>query len=159
MSSAGTLDQIFDRPFVFRDQPVPTNADSRAIWRLPVLLLLVRACRGGKATPEQLHVLNWAVRSAENAGTLKAFLGGQIRPDDAVVRFEPALERAVALARGFGLLTWEGRYWKLTRRGEDLLGVIDDAEDTLRAEKEMLRDIGTPFTQAAVQRLLSRSAR
>ena len=156
MSSAEALNQVFDQPFVFHDRPVPVGADSRAVWRLPILLLLVRACRGAKATPEQLHVLNWAIRSADNAEALDAFLSGRLRPEDAVVRFEPALERAVALARGFGLLSWGDRYWSLTSRGEDLLERIDNDDDALQVEKMTLQGLGSPLTQAAVRRLLAR---
>jgi hypothetical protein len=153
------LDALFDRPFVFRERPTPASADLRAVWRLPVVLLLVGACRSQRATPKQLHVLNWALRSSEGHGALKGFIEGSVRPDQAVVRFEPALDRAVALARGFGLLDWHGRYWSLTERGRGTLKLLGEEEGTLRAEKEALASLPGPLSQAAVERLLGRGRR
>jgi hypothetical protein len=159
MSTEQELDQLLDRPFVFRERPQPASGDLRAVWRLPVLLLLVRACRGGKATPEQLHVLNWAVRSAESAERLVSFLGGNVRPEEAIVRFEPALDRAVALARGFELLVWSDRYWTLTEQAREFLKRVDAEKETLRAEKDLLKRLPGPLPQAAVQRLLGRGTK
>jgi hypothetical protein len=121
-----------------------------------MLLLLVRACRGEKATPEQLHVLNWAVRSTESAESLAAFLEGKVRPEEAIVRFEPALDRAVALARGFELLAWNDRYWVLTESGRNLLKKVDGQPETLHVEKGLLKQLPSPLSQAAVKKLLGR---
>lgn len=156
MSTEQELDRLLDRPFVFQERPGPAGGDLRAVWRLPVLLMLVRACRGEKATPEQLHVLNWAVRSSESAESLAAFLDGKVRPEEAIVRFEPALDRAVALARGFELLAWNDRYWVLTERGRDLLHKVDGQAETLLMEKALLKQLPGPLTQAAVKKLLGR---
>lgn len=150
------LDALLDRPFVFRERPTSTSGDHRPVWRLPLLLLLVRACRGQKATHEQLHVLNWAVRSTDRSRILSDFLCGKVRPEEAVVRFEPALDRAVALARGFELLTWQQRYWEIGERGEQVLTAVDQEDEVLKAEKGALASLPQPLSQAAVQRLLRR---
>lgn len=156
MRAERDLDQVLNRPFLFRERPLPTSGDLRAVWRIPVILLLIRACRGEKATAEQLHVLNWAVRSAESGESLASFLAGDLRPEEAVVRFEPALDRAVALANGFELLAWTNRYWALTDRGKGLLTEIDEDGDILRTEKDLLASLPSPLSQAAVRRLLGR---
>ncbi len=87
---------------------------------------------------------------------LADFLDGQVRPEEAIVRFEPALDRAIALARGFQLLAWEGRYWKLSERGLRTLSQIDADEQTLQAEKSALASLPRQLSQAAVERLLRR---
>src|SRR4051794_40307362 len=107
---ADSIGELLDQPFVFRDQPRPAPSDLRPVWRVPVVVLMVRACYRERATHEQLHVLNWALRSIESAEALALYLAGALAPERAVVRFDPALDRAVALAHGFGLLEWKGRY-------------------------------------------------
>jgi len=160
VSSGTELDALLDRPFVFRERPVPAAADLRAVWRIPLTLMLTRACRSSQATHEQLHVLNWAVRSAESAERLGEFLAGQIRPEQAVVRFEPALDRAVALAHGFGLLTWtKKRYWALGEGTSELLTAIDEDKQVFAAEKALLSALPSQLSQAAVRRLLGREVR
>ena len=154
------LDTLLDRPFVFRERPAPTAADLRAVWRIPLTLMLTRACRSSQATHEQLHVLNWAVRSTESAERLGEFLAGKIRPEQAIVRFEPALDRTVALAHGFGLLEWKkGRYWALGARANELLATIDADEQIFTVEKALLSSLPSQLSQAAVRRLLGREIR
>jgi hypothetical protein len=150
------LDQALARPFVFNDRPTPAPSDLRPVWRVPVVLLLVRACRAQQATHEQLHVLNWAVRSAPRVEALAAVIGGQLAPDQAVVRFEPALDRAVALAHGFELLRWRTRFWTLTPRAHEALHEIDEETDLLSAEKQALASLPKPLTQTAVETVLRR---
>jgi hypothetical protein len=129
----------------------------RAVWRLPVVLMMVRSCRSEKATHEQLHVLSWALRSRDGPSTLKRFLEGRLRPEEAVVRFEPALDRAIALAEGFGLLVRsDDRYWSVSKRGADLLQRIDDTPDVLVAERAVLDGLSGKLSQAAVARMLRR---
>lgn len=150
-------DELLHVPYSYVQRPRPVSADVRPIWRVPYVLLLVRACRGGVATLSQLHVLNWGVRAAENSRSLTAFLSGEVEANDPVVRYEPALDRAVSLATGMGLLNLDGRRWRLTDSGQELLKDIDRDEELLRLERERLSPV-TGLTQKAVRELLGRSA-
>jgi len=100
------------------------------------------------------------VRSTESAERLGEFLAGKIRPEQAIVRFEPALDRTVALAHGFGLLEWKkGRYWALGARANELLATIDADEQIFTVEKALLSSLPSQLSQAAVRRLLGREIR
>ncbi len=153
------LDQVLDRPFLFRDRPMSAPSDLRPVWRVPVVVLLVSCCRGQQATHEQLHVLNWAVRSAGSTELLGEYLTGEIPPDRAIVRMEPALDRAVALAGGFGLTAWKGKFWTLTDSGRELLENLRTDERLLVREKKLLNALPKPLTQTAVAALLRRAPR
>lgn len=129
----------------------------RAIWRLPLILMVIRSCRGEKATHEQLHVLSWALRTSDGPETLSRFLAGQLRPEEAVVRFEPALDRGVAWAEAFELLGRQGRYWSITGKGEVLLAAIDGEPEVLSSERSVLSGLKGKLTQSAVERMLRRA--
>jgi hypothetical protein len=148
-----------NRPFLFRDRPTSAPSDLRPVWRVPVIVLLISHCRGKKATHEQLHILNWAVRSTSSAKLLGEYLAGEIPPDRAIVRMEPALDRAAALARGFGLAAWKGRYWTLTHNGRKLLETLRADESLLAREKGLLGGLSKPLTQTAVAALRLRTPR
>lgn len=150
------LDAALDLPFLFRDRPSSAPSDLRPVWRVPVVLLLVSRCRGAKATHEQLHVLSWAVRSSDSAESLAAFLNGLIPPERAVVRHDPALERATGIAHGFGLIEWKTRYWQLSPAGRELLNAVEADDGLLAREKGLLDVLPKPLTQAAVETLLRR---
>jgi hypothetical protein len=150
-------DALLDRSFLFRDRPASAPSDLRPVWRVPVVTLLVSSCRSKKATHEQLHVLNWATRSFASAERLAAFMAGDTEPERAIVRFEPALDRATALARGLGLLNWDERYWVLNAAGQTLLEAVWADDELLVHEKSLLTSLPNPLTQAQVGRLLSRA--
>jgi hypothetical protein len=158
VSATDGVDAVLDLPFLFRDRPTSAPPDLRPIWRVPLVVLLVRACSGGKATHEQLHVLNWAIRSVAGAETLARYLAEELAPERAIVRFDPALDRAVALARGLALVSWKTKYWTLTPVGARTAAELDDA-GLLDKERTLLATLPKPLTQAAVARLLQRGDR
>jgi len=153
-----SLDAALDLPFLFRDRPASSPSDLRPIWRVPIVALLISHCRGERATHEQLHVLNWAVRSSEGAESLAAYLGGLIPPEHAVVRYDPALDRAAALARGLQLIAWKNRYWALTQSGRDLVVAVGEDAELFAREKALLAALPRPLTQVAVAALLRRES-
>lgn len=118
--------------------------------------LLISHCRSKQATHEQLHVLNWAIRSSRSTESLAAYLDGRLRPERAIVRHDPALDRAAGLARGLGLTAWKGRYWVMTPAGRELLEGVREDDKLLAREKELLAVLPKPLTQTAVAALLRR---
>src|SRR2546421_1674062 len=115
------VDDLLRAPYSYSQRPRPVPADGRPLWRVPYVLLLVRTCRQEVASLVQLHVLNWALRSSGGVKQLARFLAGDLEREDPVVRYEPALDRAVALAGGLGLLVFEKKLWRLTDKGRSLL--------------------------------------
>src|SRR5206468_12074035 len=102
MLTGTQVDELLRAPYSFAERPKPVPPDGRPIWRVPYTLLLVRSCRGAQGTLEQLHVLNWAIRTSGGVDQLARFLAGAIDAEQPVVRYEPALDRAVSLATGLG---------------------------------------------------------
>src|SRR5437867_13446212 len=90
--------RVLDRPFTFREQPVPTPAEYRPKWRTALLLLLIGSCHGRRARWYQLHVLNWAARHPANQHAFERLQSGEARLEDAIVRYDPSLDRAIDLA-------------------------------------------------------------
>jgi hypothetical protein len=153
------LTKLFEVPFTFVERPQPVPGVLRPGWRIPTVLMLIRKCWGSRASLEQLHVLNWAIRDPAARDTFLGFWRGEVDPDEAVVRYEPALNRAIDLAVGLHLLDWTGaRRLALTDEGRELLAEIDQDEDVLAEEKEFLGEFTSPITQAGVQMLLGKKA-
>jgi len=145
-----------DVHFQFSRRPSPLPADLRAEWRLAVILLILKKCWGERATLRQLHVLNWAVRTAKSRDAFIKILSHDRRLDDPVVRFEPSLNRALALALAENLLLREPNGTiRLTEKGSKITEEIMRVSTCLVGEKEFLSRITRKVTQRQVDDLLS----
>jgi hypothetical protein len=164
------IERVLDVPVTFERQPVPLPCDLRPVWRLHVLVLMLDQCWGGKATHQQLHVLDWAIRTEETRRAFLQFIRGERAPNQIIVRYDPSLNRAVDFAFGEGLAAHReeapalveveprrpGSYRViLTKKGRDLVRSIRDAKDCFQVEKGFLDSIGRKITQEQVESLFT----
>lgn len=150
-----------------RNQPFP--GQFRTVRRLALLTLLLQACRGEQASLPQLHVLNWAVRTPDSRRAFLTFVRGEVPPDEAVVRFDPTLPRAIRYAVEEQIVTDReavqemldgntevkvGDYRiKLTNKGRAIAKAVEDA-GVLVDERIFLDRLTKKVTQAMVDELL-----
>jgi hypothetical protein len=156
MTSANGIDivELLDVAFDFERQPDPVPAALRPERRVPLVLLLVAKSHGAGASWKGLQLLSWVVRDPEHAALMASLREDRDLPDRPVVRFEPALDRAVDLAAGLGLLEQKAsRAFRLTDAGKR---VVEDLEvsDAFSHEREILALLAGKVTQKEVARVL-----
>jgi hypothetical protein len=145
------LDVVFD----FTRQPIPVPATLRPEWRISALLLAISQCWGNRASRRQLHVLNWAIRTPEARETFLRVLTGDLRPDEAIVRFDPVVERALQFAVGEGVVSVSGEIVVLTEKGQEFVKRLMKEKDCMIAEKQFLAAVGRKLTQTQVEAFLT----
>lgn len=164
------IDEQLDKPFMLLPERRAIPAYFRPNHRIALVLIILKYCRGEKASSTQLHVLDWAIKTPNNRRLFLRYLDGFVPPDQAVVRFDPALTRAVnyALALGlvidarsqyvsFELMTsrLKGDRLALTKRGSEVLGLfLGEDGECLADERLFLETIGKKVTQSMVASLL-----
>lgn len=150
------VDLLLRSPFTFEQRPRPVPADSRPLWRVPYVLLLISMCRGQRASLSQLHVLNWALRISDGSAEFAELFSSKPPADVPIIRYEPALERAIALATALELLSFSGKRWRLTRTGSEVLASIYVDPEMFVNEKSQLQSLGGPVSLTVIERLLRR---
>ncbi len=148
-----------DVGFTFERRPAPVPAVLRPEWRISSLLLTLHQCWGSRATRRQLHVLNWAIRTTEARTTFLRVISGNIRPDEAFVRFDPVLDRALHFAAGESLISISGDVVLLTDKGEQFIKRLLREKECMAEEKSFLSSIGRKLTQVQVDAFLSLESR
>lgn len=150
------LDDL-SRGLIFRRRPISIPGDLRPAWRIGlIVLLLSKCCRGGRTSLARLHVLSWASRTEPARASLRAALGGTESPDSLVVRFEPALNRAVDFARGEGLVRRvDGNKIELTDAGKALGRELDNDKEAFVAEKAFAAELGFKVTEKIIDHMFS----
>ena len=165
-----SLEQSVDVPFTFRVRPTATPCEIRPVWRLHCLTLLLDKCWGAQATLEQLHVLNWAIRTDDTRSRFLQFLRGERSPTSVIVRYDPSLNRAVHFAYAEGIVIRRADQLPLVRepdngvppyrlvlssKGKELQKVLRRRDDCFIVEKEFLDSIPHKITQKQIEMLFT----
>ena len=148
------MQALLDVPFDFERQAEPVAAAVDPRRRLPLTLLLVAKSHGAGASWKGLQLLSWAVRDQRHGDLLVALTQGVDIPDRPIVRIEPALDRAIDLAVGLGLLEQKSaRVFRLTEAGRRLVREIENTA-AFELERSVLSRLHGKVTQTLVDRLL-----
>lgn len=141
--------------FFFRRRPIAVPGDLRPAWRIGLLMLLLKkCCRHSRSSLTRIHVLDWAVRTPDNQPPLLALLSKAVTPDSLMVRFDPALNRAIDFALGEGLMQRiAGSRIELTRNGDVLANDIIKDEALYPAEKSFVDEIRQQVTEGLVDQV------
>ena len=143
-----------DAPLNFTTRADPVSPDFRPERRVAVCLLIVEKSRAGRASWKAMHVLSWALQSPMRAKMLSNLKSGTDLFDTPVVRFEPALDRALDLALGLGFLTRDGvGAFELTDAGRGVLAEVREA-GVLEREMTALAAVHGKVSNRDIERLL-----
>ena len=137
-----------DVNILFRSRPVAVPPDLRPLWRVSILLLILRkCCRNSRCSFYKAHILNWSVRTRETRSVLLQYLRGTVPPDEVLVRIEPELNRAVDFAQGFGYVrVVGGQHIELMPAGTEMAARIDQSS-ALATEMRYLLEVGQNLTE------------
>jgi hypothetical protein len=80
---------------------------------------------------------------------------GNLRPDEAIVRFDPVVDRGLEFAVGELLVTISGDMVFLTEKGEQFVKRLNKDKQCLAEEKSFLAAIGKKLTQVQVEAFLT----
>ncbi|MDH1679855.1 hypothetical protein [Comamonas aquatica] len=144
-----------DAAFIFRRRPVALPGDLRPTWRIGLLVLLLsQCCRQQRSSLTRMHVLNWAARSEVNHADLTALIAGRLPPDQLIVRFDPACNRAIDFAIGEGLLKRvDGSRIELTESGKALAEEISKDSEVYVTEKKLAGAIKQKVSETLVDNI------
>ena len=93
--------------------------------------------------------------AVESRRTLLDVLEERVHPDRAIVRFDPALNRALDLAKGEGLVEQlGGDRFHITTKGQLFAEKVFEDSDCMKTEKWFLDEVRGRMTEARVTRLL-----
>lgn len=141
-------------PMNFAQRPDPVSPDFRPERRIAVCLLIVEKSHSSKASWKAMHVLSWALQSPKRIQMLSNVKSGNDLFDLPVVRFEPALDRALDLALGLRFLTRIGSGpFGLTAGGQEALAEIHEA-GILQREVGALAAVSGKISNKDIERLL-----
>jgi hypothetical protein len=149
------LDALLDGPFAMTPGPEPVPGDLRMGWGVALVVLMLGKSRARRASLQKLHFLAHSIRSHQARAEALEVFSRTRRPSDLLVRVEPWLNRALAIAKGIGLVALEGgRTARLTGQGEQVLSVLYEDESLFREEKQFLEAVSVQATEANIEKIM-----
>lgn len=152
---ASFLDVLLDGPFALTPRPAPVAGDLRRAWGIALVILILGKSRGKRASLQKLHFLGHTARTRQTRQEAQQVFTGERRSSDLVVRVEPLLNRALAFAKGAGLIELEkGKSAKLTSAGLAAYEILREQSSICTEEKAFLEAVGARATEAAVEKIM-----
>jgi hypothetical protein len=149
------LDVLLDGHFALTPRPEPVAGDLRRAWGIALLVLILGKSRGKRASLQKLHFLGHSARTRQSRQEVQEVFAGERRSSDLVVRVEPWLNRALAFAKGAGLIELEkGKSAKLTDAGLKACEVLNEQSSMCAEEKAFLEAVSGKATEAAVDKIM-----
>jgi hypothetical protein len=145
-------------PFYFRSQPVPIQPQSRVIWGLSILVLILRiSSRNARSSVTRLHLLNWGLRNDVNRKRLVELIESNSSPL-AAIRCDPGFDQAIqyAIAESLVEVVSGAKNIRicLSDKGCQFANEIIAEEECLVEEKKFLREKCSSVTEGLATKLL-----
>lgn len=153
--SDNLLRAILDGPFVLSRRPIPIPGDLRRTWGIAILVLILGKSRRKRASIQKLHLLAHSIRTHAARTEVQMVFEGKLRPSEIHIRVEPWLNRAIAFAKGAGLLEIEGgKVAKLTALGLKLFETLYTDNEVFSEEKRFLDFVSVRATEKNIEKIM-----
>ena len=138
---------------VFRSRPRWLPVDLRAPWRMALVMIVVDACWGRRASRLQVQALSWVLLRPTVREEIPSLLSQNTLVSRSTPHIDNAVERAVDMAIGFGLLVESRGRVTLSNDGRSALNEIIH-HNVFEVERQTLRALPNRFTQSDAERVL-----
>ncbi len=132
------------KKLTFTQRPIPIPADYRPMYKIALLVLILRlCCRAETSTLLKLHLFSWAIASDKNSKKVLDFVKSNFQTDFSIWGIEPALNRALQFAIADNICeVVNGKTYKLTEKGFKFYELINGDKELFDKEKIFLNFIG-----------------
>lgn len=148
-----SLLKVMDAQFVIREVPDAISADLRPVWRVGLCVVILKHSRASTASLRKLHVMSWSLSKEENFSLIVKALDDDRFKRKLIVRYDPALDRAMDFAVGEKLVNINSSAkYKLTELGERFYKEIEECNSF--GKIDLLKTHASRFSENAIKDLL-----
>lgn len=141
----------------FTKKPMPVPYTYRIVYKVSQIILIVgTCCRKGACSLIKIHMISWGLSSKKEMDCLAKFANSESVSAYPYVRFDPALNRALAFAVADNVIIQktDGKYL-LTDKGNVMFKEIMKDEDIMILEKSFLKSIASKIPEKKISQLMA----
>lgn len=142
---------------IFDAKPDAIPFNYRITYKISILCMIMKICCGRRGCSLiKMHIISTAITDKEYRNRLEQFLKERV-DREFIVRFEPAVNRALEYALSDGFITQQqnGTY-KLTEKGKILASKIMEDKTIFQYEKLVLQKLGPELTEEKIRAISER---
>lgn len=154
------LEELFNTntKITFKNRPVAVPYNYRIIYKISqIILILGSVCKRGGCSNVKLHIISNALSSNNMLKELEKVIDDKTETIP-IVRFEPAITRAVNFAIADGLIEIQSSNskMKLTDKGKKIYSEILQDSDLMILEKQELSQIKDKLKDSVINRIIEK---
>ena len=140
-------EELASKGIIFEAKPDAIPYNYRISYKISIICLLIHSCCGRRGCSLiKMHIIGSALSDDRFKQRLMKSLNSQLQYN-LIVRFDPALNRALEFALADKMIV---------QQGKKLATTISDDESIFRTEKEILREISLSLTEERIKELSER---
>ena len=139
----------------FINRPIPVPYNYRIVYKISKIILIIgETCKRGGCSTIKLHIVSNAISSNKALKELEKFLEDNTNIVS-IVRFDPALTRAVNYALGEQIIDIQANgKLKLNEKGKKLYEEIMNDNSIMIMEKDSLKNISNKLTEEKINEII-----
>ncbi|MCM1038409.1 MAG: hypothetical protein NC434_03730 [Ruminococcus sp.] len=150
-------DELMKNGIIFDAKPDAVPYNYRISYKVSIICLLIYKCCGRRGCSLiKMHIIAAALADSRFYNKLMKFLNFHLYYEF-IVRFDPALNRALEYALSDELIVQQGNgTYKLSVKGKELTKIISGDEEVLRNEKNILDEISLKLSEERIKEISER---
>ena len=152
-----STEELLKNGIIFDAKPDAVPYNYRISYKVSVICLLIHKCCGRRGCSLiKMHIIASALSDSRFYNKLMKLLNSHLYYEF-IVRFDPALNRALEYALSDELIVQQGNgAYKLSAKGRELAKMIDDDKEILKNEKIILDDISLNLSEERIKEISER---
>lgn len=150
-------EELAKKGVIFKAKPDAIPYNYRISYKISIICLMIYSCCGRRGCSLiKMHIIGSALSDNRFRQKLMKFLNSHLQYNF-IVRFDPALNRALDYALADDMLVQQGNgTYRLSEKGKKLARAISEDKDIFRLEKEILGEISLSLTEERIKEISER---
>lgn len=142
-------DNFFNKDIIFDSKADAVPFNYRISYKVSLVCMIIGKCCGKKGCSAiKLQMINASINSSKHKKELLSLVEGGLISEVTLIRFDPAISRAINYALADDLIYQQGNgLFRLTDKGKKLIEEIYKDQGLMSVEKNLFEELSNKITE------------
>lgn len=146
-------DNFFNKDIVFDSKADAVPFNYRISYKVSLICMIIGKCCGKKGcSAMKLQLINASINSSKRKKELLSLIKGILVSEVTLIRFDPAISRAINYAIADDLIYQQGNgLFRLAGKGKKLIEEIYSDQTLMATEKDFFEELSNKITEEMIE--------